>query len=153
MLAMFLVVGCQTTQSAETETEPKVVKKVENLPEQEDLPEQEEQNSIGNPFENMPIPPGAMVNSVKPVSCGRLDKVMETMQKQYGEKPVFVGKSVSSHPSGEQIKTLATLLFNEDTGSWTFLEQMPTETRFMCLLSGGDSGKTESLLLKKEPAL
>ena len=153
MLAMFLVVGCQTTQSAETETEPKVVKKVENLPEQEDIPEQEEQNSIRNPFENMPIPPGAMVNSVKPVTCGRLDRIMETMQKQYGEKPVFVGKSISGHPSGEQIKTLATLLFNEDTGSWTFLEQMPTETRLMCLLSGGESGKTESLLLKKEPAL
>ena len=68
-------------------------------------------------------------------------------------QPVFVGKSISGHPSGEQIKTLATLLFNEDTGSWTFLEQMPTETRLMCLLSGGDSGKTESLLLKKEPAL
>lgn len=153
MLAMFLVVGCQTTQSAETETEPKVVKKVENLPEQEDIPEQEEQNSIRNPFENMPIPPGAMVNSVKPISCGRIDTIIETMQNQYGEKPVFFGKSISTHPSGEQVRTVATLLFNEETGSWTFLEQMPTETRFMCLLSGGESGKTKGLLLKKGTSL
>ena len=147
MLAMFLVVGCQTTQSAETETEPKVVKKVENLP------EQEEQNSTGNPFENMPVPPGAMVNSVKPVSCGRIDTIIETMQNQFGEKPVFIGKSISTRPSGEQIRTVATLLFNEETGSWTFLEQMPTENRFMCLLSGGESGKTKGLLLKKGTSL
>ncbi len=147
MLAMFLVVGCQTTQSAETETEPKVVEEPQNLP------EQEEQNSTGFPFENMPVPPGAMVNSVKPVSCGRIDTIIETMQNQYGEKPVFIGKSISTHPSGEQIKTVATLLFNEDTGSWTFLEQMPTETRFMCLLSGGEGGKTKGLLLKKGTSL
>ena len=44
-------------------------------------------------------------------------------------------------------------LFNEETGSWTFLEQMPTETRFMCLLSGGESGKTKGLLLKKGTSL
>ena len=35
-MAMFLVVGCQTTQSAETETKPEVVKEVQMLPKEKE---------------------------------------------------------------------------------------------------------------------
>ena len=37
MMAMFLIVGCQTTQSAETETMPEVVKEVKALPKEKEV--------------------------------------------------------------------------------------------------------------------
>jgi hypothetical protein len=68
-------VGCQTTQSAETETKPEVVKEV-------------------NPGE-----------------------------------------------TAKQV--VAMMVYNKDTGSYTFLEQMPNEERLMCILSSGH-GKLNS---------
>ena len=58
-MAMFLVVGCQTTQSAETETVPEVVKEVQQLPKEEEL----SKNMFGKP--------------VKKLSPSELEELME----------------------------------------------------------------------------
>ena len=127
---MFLLVGCQTTQSAETETVPEVVKEGKELP-------KEEVTKPHNPFENLEIPPGQIITSTKPVVCGRIDVMLNRMKEQYGEVPVFIGR-VAIQNSGEGQKQIVSMLVqNQKTGSYTFLEQMPVEERLMCILSTG----------------
>lgn len=130
-MAMFLVVGCQTTQSAETETVPEVVKEVQVLPKEEEL-------SKNNPFEKTPIPPGQVVTSTKPVICGRIDIILSRMEEKFGEVPIMFGKVASEVPgkSGE-VQIMSTLTYNAKTGTYTFLEQMPAEQRLLCILSVG----------------
>ena len=134
-MAMFLVVGCQTTQSAETETKPEVVKKVEVLPKKE--------VTNFNPFANKDIPPQTVVTSTKPVICGRIDVMLTRMKKKFGEVPVFVGKLGVQNPGEAAKQVVAMMVYNAETGSYTFLEQMPMEERLMCILSSGH-GKLNS---------
>ena len=63
---MFLMVGCQTTQSAETENKTYVV----------------------NPFENKEIPPDQVVTSSKPILCGRADAILNDI-KEIKNGPVY----------------------------------------------------------------
>ena len=117
LVAMFLMVGCQTTQSAETENKTYVV----------------------NPFENKEIPPDQVVTSSKPILCGRADAILNDMYKKFVEVPVFLGESKATHPnSGKEIRTIVTITLNEDTGSFTIFEQMPLEPRLFCILSVGE---------------
>ena len=140
-MAMFLIVGCQTTQSAETETKPEVVKEVKALPKEKEVvaPKKELTES---PFKNVDIPPNQVVTSRKPVICGRIDTVLSRMESSFGEKPVMVGKAPSIN--GKQV--MVTLTYNEKTGSYTFLEQMPMENRLICIISSGNGELTLKML-------
>lgn len=137
-MAMFLVVGCQTTQSAETETVPEVVKEVQQLPKEEEL-------SKNNPFEKTPIPPNQVVTSTKPVICGRIDIILSRMEKKFGEVPIMFGKVASTTPNNDEVLVMSTLTYNAETGTYTFLEQMPVEQRLLCILSVGKAKLKESV--------
>ena len=136
MMAMFLIVGCQTTQSAETETMPEVVKEVKALPKEKEVvaPKKE---VTKNPFAKKDIPPQTVVTSTKPVICGRIDIMLGRMEKRFGEVPVFVGKLGVQNPGEGAKQVVAMRVYNAETGSYTFLEQMPMEERLMCILSSG----------------
>ena len=142
MMAMFLIVGCQTTQSAETETKPEVVKEVNVLPKQKEVvaPKKE---LTENPFKNIDIPARTVVTSTKPVICGRIDIMVNRMKKKFGEVPVFMGKLGVQNPGEAAKQVVAMMLYNSNTGSYTFLEQMPMEERLVCILSSGH-GKLNS---------
>jgi hypothetical protein len=141
-MAMFLIVGCQTTQSAETETKPEVVKEVNVLPKQKEVvaPKQE---VTQNPFQNIDIPARTVVTSTKPVICGRIDVMVNRMKERFGEVPIFMGKLGVQNPGETAKQVVAMMVYNKDTGSYTFLEQMPNEERLMCILSSGH-GKLNS---------
>ena len=132
MMAMFLIVGCQTTQSAETETKPEVVKEVKALPKEKEVlaPKKE---VTQNPFKNVDIPPNQVVTSTKPVVCGRIDTILGRMENVHGEKPVMLGQT----PDKGETQAMVTLTYNEQTGSYTFLEQLPAEKRLICIISSG----------------
>ena len=132
MMAMFLIVGCQTTQSAETETKPEVVKEVKALPKEKEVlaPKKE---VTKNPFKNVDIPPNQVVTSTKPVVCGRIDTILGRMENVHGEKPVMLGQT----PAKGDDQAMVTLTYNEQTGSYTFLEQLPAEKRLICIISSG----------------
>ena len=140
-MAMFLIVGCQTTQSAETETKPEVVKEVKVLPKEKEVPTPK-QELTENPFQSVDIPPNQVVTSTKPVICGRIDTVLSRMESSFGEKPIMVGKAPSRN--GKQV--MVTLTYNEKTGSYTFLEQMPMENRLICIISSGNGELTLKML-------
>jgi hypothetical protein len=142
LMAMFLIVGCQTTQSAETETKPEVVKEVNVLPKQKEVvaPKQE---VTQNPFQNIDIPARTVVTSTKPVICGRIDVMVNRMKERFGEVPIFMGKLGVQNPGETAKQVVAMMVYNKDTGSYTFLEQMPNEERLMCILSSGH-GKLNS---------
>ena len=141
LMAMFLIVGCQTTQSAETETKPEVVKEVKVLPTEKEVPAPK-QELTENPFQSVDIPANQVVTSTKPVMCGRIDTVLSRMESSFGEKPVMVGKAPSIN--GKQV--MVTLTYNEKTGSYTFLEQMPMENRLICIISSGNGELTFKML-------
>ena len=138
-MAMFLLVGCQTIQSAETETVPEVVKKATVLP------EEEVKNNNGNYFEGIDIPPEQLVTSHKPIICGRIDVMLDRMKTRFGETPLFLGKVGVQDGSGAH-EIVSTMTYNSKTGSYTFLEQMPSEKRLMCIISSGH-GKINNLNL------
>ena len=143
-MAMFLIVGCQTTQSAETETKPEVVKEVKVLPTEKEVPTPK-QELTQNPFQNSDIPAHQVVTSTKPVICGRIDVMLQRMKERFGEVPVFLGKIGGQNSSGVEKQIVSMMVFNTSTGSYTFLEQMPNEERLMCILSSGH-GKLSDIL-------
>ena len=122
-MAMFLIVGCQTTQSSETETKLEVVKN---------------KLTTVNPFKNNEILAEQLVTSSKPVVCGRADAILNNMYTKYGERPVFLGESKALHPTtGNIITPMVTITYNNETGSFTVFEQMPLEERLLCILLVG----------------
>ena len=123
LMAMFLIVGCQTTQSSETETKLEVVKN---------------KLTTVNPFKNNEILAEQLVTSSKPVVCGRADAILNNMYTKYGERPVFLGESKALHPTtGDYIVPMVTITYNNETGSFTVFEQMPLEERLLCILVVG----------------
>ena len=142
LMAMFLIVGCQTTQSAETETKPEVVKEVKVLPKEKEVPTPK-QEVTQNPFKNIDIPARTVVTSTKPVICGRIDVMIGRMKDRFGEVPIFMGKLGTQNPGGAEKQIMSMMVYNSDTGSYTFLEQMPNEERLICILSSGH-GKLNS---------
>ena len=123
LMAMFLIVGCQTTQSSDTETKLEVVKN---------------KLTTVNPFNNNEILAEQLVTSSKPVVCGRADAILNNMYTKYGERPVFLGESKALHPTtGNIITPMVTITYNNETGSFTVFEQMPLEERLLCILLVG----------------
>ena len=147
LMVMFLIVGCQTTQSAETETKPEVVKEVNALPVEKEVPTPEQPKDENfNPFAHTEIPPHMMVTSSKPVICGRIDIMLTRMQEKFGEVPIFMGKLGVETPRKGEKQVVSTMTYNPVSGSYTFLEQMPNEERLMCILSSGH-GKINKAVL------
>ena len=123
LMAMFLMVGCQTTQTSNTETKLETINK---------------KVSIENPFKDKPIESGQLINSSKPVVCGRADAILTSMYTKYGEMPVFLGESKARQPTtGDIITPMVTITYNNETGSFTVFEQMPLEERLLCILVVG----------------
>ena len=143
MMPMFLIVGCQTTQSAETETKPEVVKEVNVLPKEKEVVKPKKEVTNFNPFANKDIPPQTVVTSTKPVICGRIDVMIGRMKERFGEVPIFMGKLGTQNPGGAEKQIMSMMVYNSDTGSYTFLEQMPNEERLVCIISSGH-GKLNS---------
>ena len=134
MMAMFLIVGCQTTQLPE-ETKPEEENLVVNA---EKSDEQQALEDVLNPFENVEnIPPNTVVTSHKPIICGRMDIMLNNAFKLHGEVPVIYGSAENISITGEKVSTLMTVTHNAETGTYTFFEQLPTEERLLCMLSGG----------------
>ena len=142
-MAMFLIVGCQSTQSAETETKlkvvkPEVVKEVKKeLPKEKEADKSADDSMLYNPFAGVEIPPGQVVTSNKPVICGRLDVMLSRMEARFGEVPIMIGKVDTEVVGKGTIQVMSTLTYNPKTGSYSFLEQMPAEERLLCILSTG----------------
>ena len=139
LMAMFLLVGCQTTQSAEVDTKPP--------PEKPKL-ELKEEKELKNPFKDSDIIAGTIVTSSKPVICGRIDVILNNMNAKFGEIPVMVGKVSVPNPGEDTKEIMATLTYNPKTETYTFLEQMPLEERLMCILSSGKGKVIADFLLK-----
>ena len=136
-MAMFLIVGCQTTQSAETETKPDIVKEVKELPKEKEVTKPNNDSMLYNPFAGVEIPPGQVVTSHKPVICGRIDIMLSRMEERFGEVPIMMGEVDAEVVGKGLIKIMSTLTYNTTTGSYTFLEQMPAEQRLLCIISTG----------------
>ena len=146
LMAMFLIVGCQTTQSAETETKPEVVKEVKKeLPKEKEADKSADDSMLYNPFAGVEIPPGQVVTSNKPVICGRLDVMLSRMEARFGEVPIMIGKVDTEVVGKGTIQVMSTLTYNAETGTYTFLEQMPVEQRLLCILSVGKAKLKESV--------
>ena len=132
---MFLIVGCQTTQLPEVETKPEEKNLVVNAEKSE---EQQGLEDVLNPFANVEnIPPNTVVTSQKPIICGRVDTMLNNAFEMHGEVPVIYGKAENISITGEKVSTLMTVTHNAETGTYTLFEQLPTEERLLCMLSGG----------------
>ena len=83
------------------------------------------------------LPPGLIVKSVKPVICGEVAEMMNNFHKRFGEKAVLVAEDQVRLQDGTVRKGMVTMLYNEETQSYTFLEQMPADERLICVLSAG----------------
>ena len=55
----------------------------------------------------------------------------------HGEVPVIYGEAENISITGEKISSLMTVTHNAETGTYTLFEQLPTEKRLLCMLSGG----------------
>ena len=84
-------------------------------------------------IENVDIPANQVVTSTKPVVCGRIDTILSRMENVFGEKPVMLGQT----PAKGDTQAMVTMTYNEQTGSYTFLEQLPAEKRLICIISSG----------------
>lgn len=65
----------------------------------------------------------------KPVLCDTLEKVVEAVSKQFGEKPMW---------SGKDQKTQYVITFNEKSKSWTFVQ---FDESMACILGTGEGGQ------------
>ena len=135
MMAMFLIVGCQTIEAQlPEETKPEETNVVVNT-EEVDTPNLDE---ILNPFANVEnIPENTVVTSQKPIICGRVDTMLNNAFEMHGEVPVIYGEAENISITGEKISSLMTVTHNAETGTYTLFEQLPTEKRLICMLSSG----------------
>ena len=131
-MAMFLIVGCQTIEAQlPEETKPEEEKSVAKV-------EKADTDNTFNPLAEVEIPEDILLQSHKPILCGRMDSMLSRVQKNYGERPVVFGHAeTSSQITGETVNTIITLTHNSETGTYTFFEQLPTDERIICILSGG----------------
>ena len=102
MMAMFLIVGCQTIEAQlPEETKPEEENLVVNS---EKSDEQQALEDVINPFANVEnIPPNTVVTSQKPIICGRMDTMLNNAFEMHGEVPVIFGESENISITGEKI--------------------------------------------------
>lgn len=133
--------ACNTTQSTAQIQEAKTGKV-------QDTEEKKETVDI-NPFAGKDIPREQTVSTSKPLMCGRLDVFLTNVEKQYGEKPIFMGDAPAI-VNGSMAMVKAILTYNIETTTYTFFEQMPLESRLICVLSSGRGEITSSSLFKEK---
>ena len=132
MMALFLIVGCQTIEAQlPEETKPEETKSVAKV-------EKVDTDNTFNPLAEVEIPEDIILQSHKPIICGRMDSMLNRVKENYGETPLVFGRAENtSQITGEVITTIITLTHNSETGTYTFFEQLPTDDRIICILSGG----------------
>ena len=132
MMALFLIVGCQTIEAQlPEETKPEETKSVAKV-------EKADTDNTFNPLTEVEIPEDILLQSHKPILCGRMDSMLNRVKENYGETPMVFGHAENtSQLTGEMITTIITLTHNSETGTYTFFEQLPSDDRIICILSGG----------------
>ena len=126
--------GCQTTQSANKDTKPADIEPIIT----------EEKKPI-NPYAKKEIPEDLQIMTSKPIVCGRVDKVLGRVKKVYGEEPVLLGQgTMKKEETGKLVFPLITLTYNRATGTFSFFESSPMDSRIICMLSHG-KGKVLSM--------
>ena len=138
--------ACNTTQSTAQISEAKSGKVQQ---EEEVVPVPPHARLGENPFAGKEIPRDQNVNTAKPLVCGRLDVFFTNVEKLYGEKPIFMGDSPAI-VNGSMAMVKAILTYNVETTTFTFFEQMPAESRLICVLSSGRGKVTSSSLFKEK---
>lgn len=142
LLSVFLLIGCKTTEdpkSASLETKlAKIETEINNL-EKEIKKEEETKPSETEVVTALPevLPPGLTIQSMKPVICGETGEIFTRMGRKYGERAVMGGQNPTRMPDGSIRNGLTAMLYNAETKTYTFLEQMPGDDRIMCMLSSG----------------
>jgi hypothetical protein len=69
-----------------------------------------------------------VINLAKEIKCSNAEFVMNHFAENYGEKPVWVGKT--------SFNTYTTLMVNKEKRSWTLIEY---DSRLACVLSAGEA--------------
>jgi len=73
-------------------------------------------------------------NLTKQVKCGNAEFVMNHFADNYGEFPIWVGRTNSN--------TYMTLMFNKEKRTWTIVEY---EAKIACVIGSGDNGSSPDL--------
>ena len=73
-------------------------------------------------------------NLTKQVKCGNAEFVMNHFAENYGEKPIWVGKT--------NFNTHMTLMYNKEKRTWTIVEY---EAKIACVIGSGDNGSSPDL--------
>ena len=129
-LAVFLLMGCQTTNSAPPkDTSPKIEPKVEQK-KAEVVPSQKE------PKPTIPT----VVTTMKPLMCGDPSSTLEAITS-VGEKPLAMWQDVQT---GYNL----ILLYNKDKRSATLIEYIPGP--YACFLSVGKDIHVEGVDFKRK---
>ena len=123
LIVTALVMGCQTTQSANKDTKPADIEPIIT----------EEKKPI-NPYAKKEIPEDLQIMTSKPIVCGRVDKVLGRVKKVYGEEPVLLGQGgTEKEKTGKPIFPLITLTYNRETGTFSFFESSPRDETIIFL--------------------
>ena len=75
-----------------------------------------------------------VINLTKEMKCSNAEFVMNHFSENYGEKPVWVGKTT--------FNTHITLMVNKEKRSWTIIEY---DSRLACVLGAGESSSGADL--------
>jgi hypothetical protein len=75
-----------------------------------------------------------VIDLTKPMKCGKAEFVMNHFAKEYGEMPLWVGKSNTG--------THITLLVNKEKRSWTMIEY---DGNIACVLGAGETSSSNEV--------
>jgi len=75
-----------------------------------------------------------VINLTKELKCSNAEVVMNHFAENYGEKPVWVGKTT--------FNTHITLMVNKEKRSWTIIEY---DSRLACVLGAGETSSSPDI--------
>lgn len=75
-----------------------------------------------------------VINLSKEMKCSNAEFVMNHFSENYGEKPIWVGKTT--------FNTHVTLMVNKDKRTWTLVEY---DGRIACVLGAGESSSSPDI--------
>lgn len=75
-----------------------------------------------------------VINLTKELKCSDAEVVMNHFAENYGEKPVWVGKTT--------FNTHITLMVNKEKRSWTIIEY---DSRIACVLGAGETSSSPDI--------
>ena len=131
-LAVFLLIGCQTTNSTPNAVQEPALPKVEVKPElkEEKKVEKEVQPPSLDNFDISKYPPGTPVRSFKPVMCSHSEVIHKGLSQEAGEKPFMVWKDLN-------YGYLTVMFINAEKGTVTVLEYPPNSPGLACFSNIG----------------